>query len=72
MVPLTTRQHEMLVAIQDSQEAHGYAPTIRELGARLGVASPNSVLRQLERLQRNGYITRLPGKARCLAVVRDP
>jgi repressor LexA len=60
----TTRQVQGLTAIDAHHRAHGYAPTVRELGSALGIRSTNGVAELLCALQTRGLITAQPGKAR--------
>jgi repressor LexA len=66
-----TRAH-ILEAIQQFRAAHGYSPTVRELGAMVHLSSPCSVQRHVAALQRAGLVERVPGKARCLLVIEHP
>ncbi len=63
---LTRRQAEALVIIRRCAARDGFAPTIRELGAELGLKSPEGVSRILHDLRRRGHVDWLPGKARSL------
>jgi repressor LexA len=47
----------------------GYPPTVRELCARLGFASPNAVSCHLRALERKGHIRRSPQSPRAIEVV---
>lgn len=74
-LPLTARQREVLKAIGVFIKANGYPPTLRELGAVLGIKSTNGVDEHLRSLAAKGYIERkvalvsrgirLTGKAAC-------
>jgi repressor LexA len=68
---LTARQREVLEAIGDFEVSHGYAPTLREIGKAVGLASLSSVSHQLSALQEKGHLSRDPGLPRT-AVVRQP
>jgi len=59
--PLTPRQQLALTLICRSVTDRGYPPTVRELGAELGMTSSTSVLFVLRRLQAKGYLDRDPG-----------
>jgi repressor LexA len=61
---LTLRQAKVLKAVEDFVLGHGYAPTIRQLGAALGIPSPSAVLKHLQSLERKGYISRQDGDIR--------
>jgi repressor LexA len=68
---LAYRQAEVLNAVRDYQQEHGYAPTLREIGALSGLDSPSSVRYHLDQLQRMGWIRRHPNRSRAI-VVLDP
>ncbi|MFD8803336.1 LexA family protein [Streptomyces atroolivaceus] len=55
---LSARQAAILRVIQDWITEHGEAPTVREIGARVGLASAGSVAYQLGRLEARGLISR--------------
>ena len=69
--PLTGRQAEVLAMIGRHWREHGQAPTVRELGERLGMRSVCTVQRHLERLEAKGLITRQPGRARTVRPVEQ-
>jgi len=64
--PLTERQQQVLDLIQSHQRQHGVSPSIREIQAHFGFASPFSVQRHVDALAKKGAIQRLAGKARGL------
>lgn len=66
---LTDSQARILRDVELFLRENSFSPTVRELAARLGMAGP-SVIEQLQRLERNGYIKRQAGKARSLTVLR--
>jgi repressor LexA len=70
VAPLSTRQRDVLTAIQRHQRHHEYAPTVRELCDAVGVTSPNTIAHHLDALQRKGYIRRHDGLARSIEVLR--
>ena len=53
---LSPRQSEILSVIQASMNEHGYAPSMREIGAAVGLTSTASVKYQLEILESKGFI----------------
>ncbi|MCC5947307.1 MAG: transcriptional repressor LexA [Nitriliruptoraceae bacterium] len=71
-VPLTDRQRAILEMIHAHVAAHGYPPSVREIGEAVGLRSPSSVHTQLERLEDKGYLRRDPTKPRALELGRDP
>jgi SOS-response transcriptional repressor LexA len=56
MRTLTKRQQEVLNAIVDFIEGHGYPPTVRELGDVVGIGSTNGVSDHLRALERKGHL----------------
>ncbi len=69
---LTSRQRSILEMIHRHVEAHGYPPSVREIGDAVGLRSPSSVHAQLETLEAKGYLRRDPTKPRALEMGRDP
>ncbi|MFG1990145.1 transcriptional repressor LexA [Actinoplanes sp. NPDC048988] len=57
-VPLSKRQRQIYAMIRDWIDRHGYPPTIREIGAAVGLDSPSSVAHQLGVLEERGLIRR--------------
>jgi repressor LexA len=57
-VRLTPRQRQILTMIRDWVDRHGYPPTMREIGAAVGLASPSSVAHQLKTLEELGLLRR--------------
>lgn len=66
---LTDRQQEILDFIRLHISEHGYAPTIREIGAAFGIRSTNGVHDHLQSLERKGYLERGSLKSRALRVL---
>ena len=64
MVGLTQRQQMVLDFIRQSITDRGYPPTLREIGARMGIRSTNGVNDHLRALERKGYLTREDMKSR--------
>jgi repressor LexA len=64
----TGRQAEILAFIEDHVARHGYPPTVREIGTGVGLASPSTVHRHLEKLEAGGHLTRDPSKPRAMLV----
>jgi repressor LexA len=55
---LTPRQRQILAMIRDWVDRHGYPPTMREIAAAVGLASPSSVAHQLAVLEERGHLRR--------------
>ncbi len=66
MQGLTQRQQMVLDFIRSSIADRGYPPTLREIGARMGIRSTNGVNDHLRALERKGYLTREDMKSRAL------
>ncbi len=66
MQGLTDRQQQVLHYIRQSITERGYPPTLREIGAYMGIRSTNGVNDHLRALERKGYLTREDMKSRAL------
>ena len=66
MQRLTERQQQVLEYIRSSIAHRGYPPTLREIGAHMGIRSTNGVNDHLRALERKGYLTREDMKSRAL------
>ena len=67
-VPLSKRQRQIHSMIREWIDQHGYPPTIREIGAAVGLESPSSVAHQLKVLEERGYIRRWARGSRAIDV----
>ncbi|WP_123606829.1 transcriptional repressor LexA [Micromonospora sp. Llam0] len=63
---LTPRQRQILTMIRQWVVQHGYPPTVREIGAAVGLGSPSSVAHHLKALERHRLIRRTPGGPRAV------
>ena len=63
---LTERQQQIYDFVVEYVESRGYPPTVREIGERVGLASPSTVHAHLATLEREGLIRRDPTKPRAL------
>lgn len=68
---LTPRQRSILEFIIRFQQEHLMAPTVREIGARMGLNSPAGIHRILTVLRDKGYLLAEPGKKRAWRFTRD-
>lgn len=66
---LTPRQVECLAFIKRTVAAGGKAPTFDEIKRELGVESKATVHRLISSLEDRGFIRRLPGRSRAIAIV---
>ncbi|WP_127130828.1 transcriptional repressor LexA [Georgenia sp. SYP-B2076] len=69
---LTERQSLILETIRAAVAAHGYPPSMREIGDAVGLTSPSSVKHQLGVLERKGYVRRDPNRPRAIEIMDDP
>jgi repressor LexA len=69
---LTERQRQILDFVTKYVDAHGYPPTVREIGEAVGLASPSTVHAHLANLERAGLLKRDPTKPRALELRREP
>src|SRR5437773_2505857 len=72
MQGLTQRQQMVLDFIRESIADRGYPPTLREIGARMGIRSTNGVNDHLRALERKGYLKREDMKSRALRPTHAP
>ena len=68
---LTDRQRSILEFIEVQMRDRGFPPSVREIGAEVGLTSPSSVHAHLATLQRFGYLERDPSKPRAIKVSWD-
>jgi repressor LexA len=68
-VELSPRQREILEFVNSHVDAHGYPPTVREIGQAVGLTSPSTVHAHLARLETSGLIRRDKTKPRALEVI---
>lgn len=66
--PLTEKQREVYLFLK-RVITKGQPPTIREIGARFGIRSPNGVMCHVKALERKGYVAREPEKNRGIVLV---
>ena len=66
---LTGRQQEIWDFLVDYVDAHGYPPTVREIGEAVGLASPSTVHAHLANLERAGLLRRDPTKPRAIELL---
>lgn len=68
---LTARQNEAYEFIRSYMRAERKPPTLKEIGASLGIRSPNGVFKLLKALEAKGYVRRQEHAARGLDLVDD-
>ncbi len=65
---LTPRRRQIVEIIDDSVRRNGYAPSMREIGDAVGLASTSSVSYQLSVLEKAGYLSREARRPRTAAL----
>jgi len=68
MKPLTDKQKKILDYIAEFISRHGYPPTVREIGAAVGLSSSSTVHSHLSTLERAGFISRDTNKTRAISL----
>src|SRR5580698_138530 len=64
--PATEKQTQVLAAIDAFRAEHGYPPSVREIGERVGLSSTSTIHAHLKALERRGLISRDPTKPRAM------
>ncbi len=64
--PATERQRRILEVIRAFTAEHGYPPSVREIGERVGLSSSSTIHAHLKALERRGMISRDPTKPRAM------
>ena len=70
--PLTKRQKHVYDFIKSKIRTRGYGPTVREIGEKFEIASPNGVMCHLRALEKKGLITREPNMSRAIQLAKEP
>lgn len=68
MHKLTEKQQQIYDYIVSFGQAHGYPPSVREIGEYVGLKSPSTVHFHLKGLEASGLITKAEGKTRAITV----
>ncbi|WP_432968697.1 transcriptional repressor LexA [Dactylosporangium sp. CA-233914] len=58
MAMTSPRQQSILAVIRESIDKRGYPPTVREIGAAIGLGSPSSVAHHLKAMEKQGLLRR--------------
>ena len=69
---LTKRQRVIYEFIRDKILNRGYGPTVREIGLKFKISSPNGVMCHLKALEKKGLITREPNMSRAIQLTARP
>lgn len=70
--PATERQRRILDVIRAFTVEHGYPPSVREIGERVGLSSSSTIHAHLKALEARGFISRDPTKPRALRSAATP
>ena len=69
---LTKSQKAVFEFIREKILGRGYGPTVREIGSRFDISSPNGVMCHLKALEKKGLISREPNRSRAIQLLVDP
>ena len=69
---LTSKQHELLLFINERLNQSGVSPSFDEMRDALDLKSKSGVHRLISALEERGFIARLPNRARALEVLKLP
>lgn len=69
---LTKRQAQIFKFIRDLIKNRGYGPTVREIGDKFEISSPNGVVCHLRSLEKKGLISRQANQSRAMQLLVDP
>ncbi|MCI8869935.1 MAG: transcriptional repressor LexA [Lawsonibacter sp.] len=72
MAKLTAKQQQIYDCIQDFLAQHGYPPSVREIGAALGLKSPSTVHFHIKGLEEAGVLIKAEGKTRAITLADVP
>ena len=68
MTKLTPKQQQIYDFILQFTGEHGYPPSVREIGAAVGLKSPSTVHFHMKGLEANGMIVKAEGKTRAITL----
>ena len=66
---LTEREKNILNYMKETIKMKGYPPTVREICASLKIKSTSTVHKDIDNLEKKGYIKKDPSKPRALMIV---
>jgi repressor LexA len=69
MADLKDREQRVLNFITEQIKINGYPPTVRDIGAALGIKSTSTVQKSMNILEEEGFIRKQAGKRRAFEVV---
>jgi len=72
MAKLTAKQQQIYDYILSFTAQHGYPPSVREIGAAVGLKSPSTVHFHMKGLEEAGVIVKAEGKTRAISLPGAP
>ena len=72
MKKISDKQQRILEYIKEYSLEHGYPPSVREIGAEMGLRSPSTVHAHLKKLQEADWLEPSEHKSRALTPVSGP
>jgi repressor LexA len=72
MAKLTAKQQQIYDYMRAFTAEHGYPPSVREIGAAVGLKSPSTVHFHMKGLEEAGVIVKAEGKTRAISLVSEP
>lgn len=72
MAKLTPKQQQIYDYIVTFTGQHGYPPSVREIGAAVGLKSPSTVHFHMKGLEQAGVIVKAEGKTRAISLPNAP
>ncbi|MFZ2025029.1 MAG: transcriptional repressor LexA [Microgenomates group bacterium] len=67
---LYPKERQLLEFITQFMQRYGYAPTLKEMGAAVGIGSVATVHEHISRLRDKGFVKKLDGTARGLEIIK--
>jgi repressor LexA len=67
---LTPVQENVFIFLKDHLREKGFPPTLREIASHFGLRGPKAPQKTLAVLERKGYIRKVPGGSRAVAVLK--
>lgn len=72
MAKLTAKQQQIYDYILEFTAQHGYPPSVREIGAAIGLKSPSTVHFHIKGLEEAGVLVKAEGKTRAITLPGAP
>jgi repressor LexA len=69
---LTSTQESVLNFLKQFLREKGFPPTLREIASHFGLRGPKGPLKTLQKLERKGFIRKIPGGSRAIEILGAP